>query len=41
VQLVYDDNTTLPIIKDGVEVGKRNSALQVRQIVGAGVTYKF
>lgn len=41
VQLVYDDNTALPIIKDGVEVGKRNSALQVRQIVGAGVTYKF
>lgn len=41
VQLVYDDNTALPIIEDGKEVGKRNSALQVRQIVGAGFTYKF
>ncbi|WP_293906642.1 DUF3078 domain-containing protein [Sphingobacterium sp. UBA5670] len=41
VQMIYDDNTAIPIIKDGVEVGKRNSALQIRQIVGAGVTYKF
>ncbi len=41
VQMIYDDNTAIPIIKDNVEVGKRNSALQIRQIVGAGVTYKF
>ncbi|WON92967.1 DUF3078 domain-containing protein [Sphingobacterium sp. Lzh-3] len=41
VQMIYDDNTAIPIIKDDVEVGKRNSALQIRQIVGAGVTYKF
>ncbi|WP_343560060.1 DUF3078 domain-containing protein [Sphingobacterium sp.] len=41
VQMIYDDNTAIPIIKEGKEVGKRNSALQIRQIVGAGVTYKF
>jgi hypothetical protein len=41
VQMVYDDNTTLPIIENGKQVGKRNSALQIRQILGAGVTYKF
>lgn len=41
VQMIYDDNTAIPIIKEGKEIGKRNSALQIRQIVGAGVTYKF
>ncbi len=41
VQMIYDDNTAIPIIEEGKEVGKRNSALQIRQIVGAGVTYKF
>ncbi|PUV26630.1 DUF3078 domain-containing protein [Sphingobacterium athyrii] len=41
VQMIYDDNTAIPIIEKGKEVGKRNSALQIRQIVGAGVTYKF
>ncbi|MNZ46175.1 hypothetical protein D3C78_638490 [compost metagenome] len=41
IQMIYDDNTAIPVIKDGKEIGKRNSALQIRQIVGAGVTYKF
>lgn len=36
VQLIYDDNT---IIKK--EDGREGAALQVRQIFGAGLTYKF
>ncbi|MCS3556128.1 MULTISPECIES: DUF3078 domain-containing protein [unclassified Sphingobacterium] len=40
VQLVYDDNTKLPKIENGVIVGKK-SDLQMKQILGAGVTYKF
>ena len=40
VQLIYDDNTKLPKIENGVQVGKK-SDLQVKQILGAGITYKF
>ncbi|UIR54567.1 DUF3078 domain-containing protein [Sphingobacterium sp. SRCM116780] len=40
VQMIYDDNTELPKIVNGVEVGKK-SDLQVKQILGAGITYKF
>lgn len=39
VQLIYDDNTLLPFEEDGVS-GTR-PALQVKQILGAGLTYKF
>src|SRR5690606_27032458 len=40
VQLVYDDNTKIPTIENGVEVSS-SPKLQVKQILGAGVTYKF
>ena len=40
VQLIYDDNTKIPQIDNGVKVGD-GPRLQVKQIVGAGVTYKF
>lgn len=40
VQLLYDDNTKLPTIENDVEVG-RGAKLQVKQILGAGITYKF
>ncbi|WP_437920261.1 DUF3078 domain-containing protein [Sphingobacterium sp. LRF_L2] len=36
IQLIYDDNTTVP--KSNGNLGK---GLQIRQIVGAGITYKF
>jgi len=39
VQLIYDDNTLLPYEEDGLS-GTR-PALQVKQILGAGITYKF
>ena len=39
VQLIYDDNTLLPYEKDGVS--GTHPALQVKQVVGAGLTYKF
>lgn len=39
VQLIYDDNTLIPTMNNGVAGNKK--ALQVRQILGAGVTYKF
>lgn len=39
VQLIYDDNTLIPTMDNGVAGNKK--ALQVRQILGAGVTYKF
>ncbi len=40
VQLVYDDNTKIPTIENGIEVSS-SPKLQVKQILGAGVTYKF
>lgn len=40
VQLIYDDNTKLPKIENGVQIGSK-SDLQVKQILGAGITYKF
>jgi len=40
VQLIYDDNTKIPTIENGVEIGS-SPKLQVKQIVGAGITYKF
>lgn len=39
VQLIYDDNTDVPKVKNGVET--QGPGLQVRQILGAGITYKF
>lgn len=42
VQLLYDDNTLIPILKaDGTASGDTKKALQVKQIFGAGFTYKF
>ena len=41
VQLIYDDNTKIPILDDqGTQIGA-GSRLQVKQILGAGITYKF
>lgn len=40
VQLIYDDNTLIPKEIDGIVVGQRPT-LQIRQILGAGITYKF
>jgi len=40
VQLIYDDNTLIPKEENGVKVGERPT-LQVKQILGAGITYKF
>ncbi|EFK57753.1 DUF3078 domain-containing protein [Sphingobacterium spiritivorum] len=39
VQLIYDDNTLIP--KDNGAPGSERPALQVKQILGAGITYKF
>lgn len=39
VQLIYDDKTKIPYVDNGVNRDKK--ALQVKQIFGAGVTYKF
>ncbi|KIO76820.1 hypothetical protein TH53_12955 [Pedobacter lusitanus] len=39
VQLIYDDKTNIPYLDNGVTRNKK--ALQVKQIFGAGVTYKF
>ncbi|MGJ1266483.1 DUF3078 domain-containing protein [Sphingobacterium spiritivorum] len=39
VQLIYDDNTLIP--KDNGVPGSERPALQVKQILGAGITYKF
>lgn len=39
VQLIYDDNTTIQKVENGITRGTKD--LQVRQILGAGVTYKF
>ena len=39
VQLIYDDNIDVPKVKNGQDV--KGPGLQVRQILGAGVTYKF
>lgn len=42
VQLIYDDNTLIPRQVDGVIVpGSERPTLQVRQVLGAGITYKF
>lgn len=40
VQLIYDDNTKIPTIVNGVQTGA-SPKLQVKQILGAGITYKF
>lgn len=42
VQLLYDDNTDIPILDaTGAPSGDTKRALQVKQIFGAGFTYKF
>ncbi len=41
-QLIYDDNTLIPRQENGIVVpGSERPTLQVRQILGAGITYKF
>ncbi|MGN0002305.1 MAG: DUF3078 domain-containing protein [Sphingobacterium composti] len=40
VQLIYDDNTKIPTFENGVKAGE-DPKLQVKQVVGAGITYKF
>ena len=40
VQLIYDDNTKIPQIENGIKIGD-GPRLQVKQILGAGLTYKF
>ena len=40
VQLIYDDNTKIPTFDNGIKTGE-GPKLQVKQILGAGVTYKF
>lgn len=39
VQLIYDDKTKIPYLNNGTEQFRK--ALQVKQIFGAGLTYKF
>lgn len=39
VQMIYDDKAKIPFERDGVSGFKK--ALQVKQIFGAGLTYKF
>lgn len=39
VQLIYDDKTKIPYVDNGVNRDKK--ALQVKQIFGARITYKF
>ncbi|MCL4640120.1 MULTISPECIES: DUF3078 domain-containing protein [Olivibacter] len=39
VQMIYDDNTDVPKERDGVNY--KGKGLQVKQIFGAGFTYKF
>src|SRR5690606_7113327 len=42
VQLLYDDNTLIPRQEDGTFIpGSERPTLQVRQVFGAGITYKF
>lgn len=42
VQLIYDDNTLIPRESNGVIIpNAERPALQVRQVIGAGITYKF
>ncbi len=41
VQLIYDDNILINKIVDGVDTGHKRPTLQVKQILGAGFTYKF
>lgn len=42
VQLIYDDDTLIPREENGTIVpGSARPALQVRQVLGAGITYKF
>lgn len=41
-QLIYDDNTLIQKEENGVFIpGSERPTLQVRQILGAGITYKF
>lgn len=42
LQLIYDDNTLIPRMENGAIVpGSERPTLQVKQILGAGITYKF
>jgi hypothetical protein len=39
IELVNDPNTLVPVTKNGIQ--EYHSLLQVKQIFGAGLTYKF
>lgn len=39
-QLIYDDNTKIPTVENGIK-RINGPKLQVKQILGAGITYKF
>jgi hypothetical protein len=41
VQLLYDDNTLIPVLNSNGDLLRNKKALQVKQIFGAGFTYKF
>nr|WP_068892194.1 DUF3078 domain-containing protein [Pedobacter panaciterrae] len=41
VQLLYDDNTNIPVYDNNGTFIRDKKALQVKQIFGAGFTYKF
>lgn len=41
VQLIYDDDILINKIEKGVDTGHKRPTLQVKQILGAGITYKF
>lgn len=42
VQMLYDDNTLIPRQSNGINIpGTERPTLQVRQVLGAGITYKF
>lgn len=41
VQLIYDDKTDIPIVNNTGSTTGYKKALQVKQIFGAGLTYKF
>lgn len=41
VQLIYDDDILINKIIDGEDIGHKRPTLQLKQILGAGITYKF
>ncbi|WP_158796820.1 DUF3078 domain-containing protein [Pedobacter sp. L105] len=41
VEMIYDDKTNIPVVDNTGTVTGNKKALQVKQIFGAGLTYKF